>query len=296
VTMTDDDEATVWQQRWAEEGREPLPPPEPDEVELTADDMEGTANAMAEATRPDEPEIRSPGDGIADLFFGVERDGQRYRRAEVRELTGADEEALSRIDNNKEDFYALLQDTILRRATVKIGEVVVADDPKVIGSLLMGDRDVLFMQILVATYGETKEYTELICPACQGYNDIEVDIPELVERTGGPVDSIETTVKLRNGNEVKLHYPTGADQLFAWSQKPGATDQERNTYLIQRCVVTDVGNRHDWALKLGMADRRKVMAALAEGPAITFKEVKVPCVHCGEDLPVVFSWADLLLV
>ena len=294
TTVTND--PTAWQRRMEGQDAEWVEPPaSTDDGEYIDDPLE-VAEHFADATRPEEPEIRKPGESLTDLFYGLGRGEDRYRTAEVRELNGRDEEALSKLDVSRDDYYPQLQDTILRRAVVRIGDIDVQANPKVVGDLLMGDRDILFMSVLIATYGEEKHYEDLVCPSCEGTNDVDVHIPSIINKVGSMLESDTFEVKLRDGSTIELRYPTGTDQLQVLSEKKGATDQERNSFMLQRCIVSNVGNPREFVLSAGMADRRAMVDALGQGPRVEFKEVKVPCSHCNEILPFMFSWADLLLV
>src|SRR4051812_42921964 len=134
-------------------------------IDFTDADRTNYAAAFAEAGRPDIPLIDLPNPGVTTLSYGVEIDGERRKLVAVRELNGSDEEALARLDPSKGDqYYVLLMDLIIKRATESIGGVV--PTPSDLGQLLMGDRDVIFLEIILATTGEEKEYEDVKCPEC----------------------------------------------------------------------------------------------------------------------------------
>ena len=116
--------------------------------------------------------------------------------------------------------------------------------------------------------------------------------------TGEPV----TKVTLRDKTVVALHYPLGKDQKFVYDTNEELSPAGYNTRMIARCIDTVDGGplretmATSYALELGMADRRKIVTALAGGPSVKFKEVEVPCTECGEAIPFAFGWADLLWV
>lgn len=280
-------------------------PPAPDwavPIEMDDDGRVSVASAFAEASKPDMPEIRLPGDSEVTLMYGAQVDGLRTRVAQVRELRGVDEEALAKLNANRPDYYAKLTDMILMRAVESIGSLTQAQTPKelhaAIGKLLMVDRDILFMHILTSTYGDTKEYNEIECPTCGAYTDIEVHIPSMVEITGLPEEGNPyVTVTLRKGEKITLHYPTGEDQLYVYDVKADANEAEQNTFMIERCIETDVRMpKREYARMLSIADRRKIVDALQKGPSLRFKEVEVSCQSCNSVIPFAFGWADLLFV
>ena len=97
------------------------------------------------------PEITSPSDTTVDLPGGyLTATGEVIRTAEVRELTGKDEEIISKTDNLGK---ALM--TILQRGTVKVGDLPA--DEKLLDELLIGDRDSLLLGILKSTFGSSIE-------------------------------------------------------------------------------------------------------------------------------------------
>lgn len=256
--------------------------------------------AFAEATRPAEPEIREPEDGSVRLTWGFEEpDGERHTYALVRELTGADEEAISRIKKGGDLYFAQVEDVILKRAVESIGDIPIKGNPlaaQVLSSLLMGDRGMLLAAVLKATYGNTKEYEELPCPHCGEKSDIEVDIDAITKVSPMIGDRPEVVVPLRKGGELTLRFPTGEDQMAVLSAKEGATEEEQNTLMIARCITTPgIMNKTQYALQLGAFDRKKIVAAMVRNaPALSFEGVSVPCPHCSETIPFVFGWADLL--
>lgn len=260
--------------------------------------------AFAKASEPDIPQIEPPGSGNVTLMWGVAgEEGERLTRAEVRELNGADEEAMAKLRPNSPSYYTDLVDTVLRRAVELVGDTAIlpSNAASLLGDLIVADRELLFKEIILATFGTERSYEGVRCPACDEANDIEVDIEGIIDVTelkGEPV----TQVTLRDGRKVDLHFPLGKDQKFVYDTKEETSQAGYNTRMIARCIdaVDDRPLRehesHKFALELGMADRRKIVTALAGGPSVKFKEVEVPCTECGEAIPFAFGWADLLWV
>lgn len=252
-----------------------------------------TIASWTEATRPDEPEIREPSPGTVSLYYGLKHKGEVLRDAVVRELRGTDEEALSHLDQRAADYYPRVIDTIVSRATVSIGGVDV--DGKMLRSLLIGDRDLLFKTILLATFGDDKEFRGVPCPMCDMLNSFTVNVPDHTEDV--PLLDPEkpyTDIPLRNGGTLRVNYPTGDDQFYGYAKK-GATTAEVNTRMIERCLGK-VPNAREIAENLSLPDRRAIVAALIERPTVRLKEVTVSCSNddCGENIPFAFGWADLL--
>lgn len=277
-----------------------------DQLVVPPEDMEGAASAFAAASKPDIPQIEPPGSGSVSLMWGIAgEDGERLVRAEVRELNGADEEAMSRLDDKDPAYYTDLVDLVVRRATVSIGGVNVTpvNVASMTGDLLVADRELLFKQVILSTFGKERSYSGINCPFCNAENDIEVDFEGLIEveeLSGEP----SLQLKLRDGRTVDIHYPRGNDQRYVYenSKTERQTPAGYNTRMIARCIDAVDGqplspNRAlKFALDLVIADRRTLVTAIAGGPAVKFKEVEVPCTECGEAIPFAFGWADLLWV
>jgi hypothetical protein len=256
--------------------------------------------AFADATKPDEPEIEEPRDGHVTLMWGIEFEGVRYRTAQVRELNGADEEALAKLPNDAWNFGILETDTVLRRAVENIGPVSVIDRPDVLSELLVGDRDILFKEILLATAGSVQEYENIVCVECGFEHDITVDFDDLLITPTMPadVDPTKLTVTLRDGTEVLYRWPTGKDQSAVFQGPTAPTQPEVNSAMLAR-IVRLVGGKVepdplDWVRKLGKGDRQILVRAVSQQPAVRFKEVEVPCEQCGKRLPTNLGWASLL--
>lgn len=255
---------------------------------------------IADTTKPDEPEIDLPRDGQVHLLWGIEVDGIRYRTASVKELNGGDEEALARLDPSMWNHGIVQSDLVLRRATESIGPVNVADNPSLLLNLLIGDRDILFKEILLSTAGTVQEYKNVVCLKCQFEHDIEVDFENLLIDPKMPdgINPERISVELRNGIKVEFRWPTGKDQMAVYQGNVKLTQPEANTAMMTRCILT-VGGQVEpdvkaWAQKLGVKDRQIVLAEMSKMPVVSFKEDEVPCTSCGAPLPVSFGWASLL--
>lgn len=262
-------------------------------------DKEGALSSFHEASKPDEPQIRLPSPGECTLLVGLpdpENPDERFTNAIVRELRGSDEEAISKLKMNKGValYSAQVEDMLLRRATESIGTV--DPTPAQLGDLLIGDRGVLFSQILIATYGEQKEFEEIKCPQCEQLNDFEVDIPDMLVIRPMLTPDPWADVKLRDGRVIRVRYATGKDQLAVLQANGEATDAEMNTLMLGRCIVSDsIPDRTAFARELGVVDRKALVKALTgNAPDVSFREVSVPCPQCETEIPFTFGWADLL--
>lgn len=271
---------------------------EHDQLALEEDHLATALSEFRAATEPEMPKMVKPRDGIVHLMYGLNTEsGERSKVAEVRELTGEDEEVLSRLRNDH-NYAVNLVDMIIRRATVRIGDVDVQADQSVLGELLTADRDLLFKEIVVETFGEDREFEEIECPNCQSKNDIRLTVDGILDINGLENDDPTFVVTLKDGTKLSMHYMLGKEQRRLFESDKPMTMAEYNTLAIAECLDEIDGERavqkKKFAVRMGMQDRDTVLKALRKGPSVRFKEVEVPCPTCETKIPFAFGWADLL--
>jgi hypothetical protein len=224
---------------------------------------------------PSDTEVRLPGGYYNPLT------GETARTAEVRELNGFDEEALSRA---KTSSHAILM--LLKRAVVKIGDNDSPTDHD-IDSLLMGDRNQLLLGIRAATWGKEVRYEDVICPHCEHKFTIEFDLmKDIPTRTLESASDQSFDVKLRKG-VATVNLPTGIAQRRILTAE-GKTSTELNSILLEECVqdINGIPVMDPKTIKsLGSADRQKILEAIAErNPGPLLDEVKEACPECSEEI------------
>ena len=215
--------------------------------------------------------------------------------AEVRELTGEDEEYLAALDAKDDLSYSEYLAHLLERSVVSIGSQKVALTPGAIDDLIIGDRDLLFLGTIRATYGRTREFV-MTCGNCGGSNNVVIDLEDDFKVEDSEVDATKPIqVKLKSGETISLKFPTSGDSRYA--NKKAKTTAEQNTIIIARCLIGNMSNeeRDIWAKKLNLSDRKKIVAALNQAqPGPRMEEVNTQCSHCEQDLTVVLDWVSLL--
>src|SRR6476646_3598318 len=101
-------------------------------------------------------------DGVCDLPGGLMLDdGRRLGRAELRPLTGREEEWVTQ---HADMPSAQMVTKILSACFVRLEEMPV--DPELIRKLLVGDRDFLILQLRRMTLGD-RFAAVFACPACK---------------------------------------------------------------------------------------------------------------------------------
>lgn len=261
---------------------------------------QAAAEAVNSAIAEPVPTMPSAPQTVIELMRGLldSSTDKWHTTAEVRELNGEDEEYLASIENKKGLLYSEYMSALLARAVVRIGDVQItaANGPAIVNKLILGDRDLLYLTVVKATYGDTRRIN-MACAGCGTLNDVDLELdhdfpityPDFDIRSGLQVPTSKGTVTLR--------LPNGEDTVEA--QKHSKNDAELNTVMLARCAVWDGDAPADpmkWARSLSIADRKKLVNALltAEiGPKMG--EVEAHCASCGEKMPIMLDWVSLLL-
>jgi hypothetical protein len=242
------------------------------------------------------PVIRPPEDNHVRLARGIARDGRWLRNAEVRELTGADEEELARAGTNWVRFLTVL----VQRGTVSIGDEPMT--PAVASELLIGDRETLILGIRRATFGNDIEFSEFVCPHCDESTELTVHLDSIPVQELTESENGEYTVPLRDGSTAVVRLPTGADQDFVLDRQQWTTAQQ-NTAMLGRCVQRiehHTGDTTDMdaaaVRELGMADRNTILKFLsATQPGPRYNDVAFTHEACGREVPLPITMANLFL-
>jgi hypothetical protein len=246
--------------------------------------------AMQEELPSYEPKITAPSENVIELPGGhVTAAGEVITTAEVRELTGRDEEAISKAPSIGK---AML--TVLQRGTVKIGDIPA--DEKLLDELLVGDRDALLLGIIKATFGSTTEITSY-CGGCGEAKTVAVDLDADIKSRvlTNPLEERVFTVKGKKG-DIVVKLPNGRVQkeLINNADK---TSAELNTIVLEKTVVSingaDVISKNQ-VQNLSIADRRKITDEInLRAPGPQFEDLKVACPDCEGEVTVPISLGTL---
>jgi len=239
-------------------------------------------------------EITPPPSGDVKLLAGIYNSftGELVDTAEIRELTGVDEEAIAKISDYGRSLMAILD-----RATVKIGEEKAT--PAVLDRLLAGDREYLIIQIRIATFGN-EIALKAKCADCNEIYDFTIDLNTdlTINRFDDPISDRSITVDCKVG-EVLVEFPNGAVQRKLINIQD-RTAAEMDTVLLKECVIEINGQpvvNVDQVKNLGMQDRRKILAELSEkNPGPDLSKLAKDCPSCGLEVPLPLTLADLFLL
>lgn len=259
------------------------------------------ANEVNAALREPVPELHSPESVSAVLQRGLidPATGLWQTDAEIREMTGSDEEYMASLEAKDSLTYAEYMSTLLKRAVLRVGTIDIANIPSALDNLTIGDRDILFLAVIKATYGKTKDF-KAECVSCGELNDIVVNLDEDFPIQKPNVDLRSTrSFTLRNGKVIKIRVPTSADNTQVAKSAKNASSQ--NTLMIAKCVVWEDGetapvDMEEWSKSLNVSDRNKLVRSLLDvqaGPKL--EAVNVHCAHCNEEMIIRIDWISLLL-
>ena len=147
----------------------------PDLANKLAAEAMSTGNQVV-ATSSIKVKMDLPPDTVVELPAGLldPITGRTSKTAEVRELTGADEESISKILDPGKSLLAILD-----RAVVSVGNET--GSKEVIDALLSGDREMLLLAIRKVTFGAEVKLGPGPCPTCEENQiftiDLDKDVP-----------------------------------------------------------------------------------------------------------------------
>jgi hypothetical protein len=247
-------------------------------------------SALAETPVQEEVKITPPSDTVVTLPGGfLTATGEIITEAEVRELNGSDEEAIARATNVGR---AIL--TILNRGTVRIGNE--RADEKLLDQLLSGDRDMLVLAIIKATFGKTADIGGY-CEGCGDVKTVQIDLDTdiKVKALMDPMNDRVFTVDGRS-RTYTVQLPTGVTQK-EMLQNPDKTSAELTTLMLENTVLKIDDSPVLSKLQvqnLGLVDRRTISDAINKrlcGPQ--FDAVKVSCPDCESEVSVPVNFGTL---
>ena len=235
-------------------------------------------------------ETREPLDTEVELPGGfINESGQVVRTAEVKELNGADEEAIAKAGSTAKSMNVLLE-----RGLVKLGSQEASRDD--LDALLSGDRDAILLGIRKATFGKDMEL-RVRCNSCGDEQDAVIDFDKDI-----PVRKLKDSVKDRDwvvetkSGPVNVSLPNGIVQRKLM-ESADLTVPEVNTILLSGCVTAINGAISvgaSGALSLGMSDRTKIIdSIISRNPGPRLGEVSKTCKACEEVIGLPLSLMDL---
>ena len=241
--------------------------------------------AMAEPQKTVETVV--PSNPLVELPGGfITADGELLTTAEVRELTGEDEEVIAKSSTGSKALTALLV-----RGTVSLGDY--EPETEDFDKLLSGDRDSILIGIRCVTFGEDIEYAAT-CPSCSRDQILPINLKEDVRYVTleDPIRDRTWNVTLKNGDVANVSLPTGKTQRRITEAPESTTSSELTTMLLSAAInaINGTPAKPNTALKLSISDREKLVSDIsARNPGPRLSEVSKACQACGESVPTPLS-------
>jgi hypothetical protein len=209
--------------------------------------------------------------------------GRRHQLAEVRALTGWEEELLAETDGTTS--VAERVTAVLARCVTRIGSVSL--DPFSFRQLTVGDREALLIALRWSTLGDRIDCV-LRCPAdgCGQQIDVPLRAGDLLIE---PYDDFRPWYEEAVGDAVvRFRLPTGGDQEQVADL--ARVDPARAAHqLLSRCVEID--DRHDLRDEQ-LADA--VSARMAELDPQAELRLRLRCAWCQAEISTVLDMAGFL--
>ena len=223
----------------------------------------------------------------------IDEDGNLHTSFTVREMTGRDEEAISKGDVRQNG--AKLVTTLLERCVTSIGsltkkEVGSEKWKDIIRSLYVGDQDYILIKLRELSMGGEIEVNHT-CPNCKESLKTLLDVSELdVEPFKGQrvvPFSLPKGYKDKKGvihKEGTLRLPTGQDREILTPIAKKNVAQASTLMLTRLCKFEDgLYVTEDVMRDLTVRDREYLQKVLQENLFGVNLEVDVVCTNCGED-------------
>ena len=237
-----------------------------------------------ETVSPPDTEVILPGGFILS-------DGSLVKYVEIRELNGADEEALSKATSPGKALRV-----ILSRGLVKIGdEPVTAKD---LDQLLAGDQEAILIGIRQATFGNELDFSGL-CPNCSSPQSFVVDLANDIEMVSldNPFNDRVFSIDAKIG-KVTLTLPNGiTTKKLTEAESENKSFAELVTIMLSGCIVSvneEPSMGISTALSLGISDRELLVNEIykrAPGPRLG--GVTKTCKACDSEISLALGLADL---
>ncbi len=213
---------------------------------------------------------------VFELPGGLVVNGQTLRTAELRPLTGREEDWLA---HHAGVPSALAVTHLLASCLVRVGHL--EPSRELAGKLLVGDRDFLMLQLRRLTLGDGVQAV-VECPACDAKADVGFNV------SGVPVEprpqtaaeyTLEAPAGEATARTVRFRLPSGADQEAVLHLSVDAAAEA----LLDRCLL-DGGGR-----PLEPAERAAVIAEMERLAPKVDLELDVRCPECTHSFLLPFD-------
>ena len=229
------------------------------------------------------------------LPLGLYVNGVHKKAAQLRELTGVDEELLAKTKDPGDYF-----DLVIALGTTSIDDfdlekLAVVERQAWLRSLLLGERDQLFLSIARASFGDTREIT-FTCSVCTEKQEVTLILSEDFKPKEVNLDGETWEFTTSKGDVLIYRLVTGDDQREAFNRK-GATIAEQNSVILSRCILKLnnglVVDPMGYVRSLSIKDRGVLLDILVDKQPSINLGVTTNCAVCGEEQTLPLGWGDI---
>jgi hypothetical protein len=243
------------------------------------------------------PTMEDPEDARIVLPRGIYAEGKWNTESNVRELTGADEEYLSRKRDPLDYFDAVIGLGVERVGDLDLLSKPLSEREEILSKLLTGERELLFLSVIRATFGNEREL-QYVCGSCS--NDFTttllLDTDFVLTDTLGIDPPLTYEFTTSKGDTIEYRLVNGADQRAA-TKKKNATVAEQNTSILTSTIKRVNGDvpfdMRDFVLGLTMKDRRDLVSDMDDRQPVVDNELELVCPSCDATNTVLINWGDL---
>ena len=263
--------------------------------EQAVQDKQHDIRAAKEAIAGPVPLIEDAPDPVLRLPRGLFHSGVWEREVRCRELTGADEEILAKVQSPYAYFNTVLALGVESIGSFDMSKNSVSERQFYLDDLLIGEREQIFLKVVQVSFGNTRT-VQFTCSVCAEKQDVDLLLdtdfpPTEVEDVGASTMDFTTS----RGDVLTYRAAIGADQE-AVMEKKAATIAEQNTLMLSRCITKRNGqlivDQLGHARSLPIRDRNKLLEALvARQPQIDLNLITT-CASCGAQQSLSMGWGD----
>lgn len=229
-----------------------------------------------------------------DFLAGyTDKDGVTHTDFELREMTGRDEEAISKGDikgNICRAVSVMLSRTCVRIGTLTPKSVGIKEWENIIKSLYVGDQDYMVMKLREISFGD--EVTiEHQCPSCKrklsttfGIDELEIIPFDGVRKIDFTLSRGYTDRKGVTHKEGSMRLATGLDREITIPIAKNNVAKGETALLTRLCSFNDGYTIDgDVMANLTMRDRRYLQDLLKEHLFGIKSSINITCPDCGTD-------------
>lgn len=257
--------------------------------------LDSIDDAVKAATSGDHPVIRATPELTVELPRGYIDDGVSQTTVVLRELTGRDEEYLSRYKTSDTLYDGILALGVSAIGSIDLAALSVSERSKILGKLLVGERLMIYLAIVQATFGNERDMS-FTCPHCSSEQttlvlldtDFPVKVPEDLQFLNTYVTS--------SGVNIEYRLVTGSDVLESSSDK-SVSASVQNSNLLARLIRRVDGNTPfdmgDFVRDMSLNDRGKLLSDVMDRQPDVALSLNLECSNCHEEVFIPVQWEEL---